>query len=95
VNYLILRRVSSRFKDYILLLTLTLSIHLFNKYKVKVLQDKEYKVQIKLNKLYGIFLRPYSGDLFVCYEVMMDRAYEIPSKLCKKYNVVIDLGAKY
>jgi predicted RNA methylase len=52
------------------------------------------KYQVALNQQdRDIWLRTYSGDIFIFYEIFLDKAYYLPKEWLGEVKNIIDLGA--
>jgi FkbM family methyltransferase len=80
-----------------LLMWNTIRFHVSNCFQFNPRLSGQFYVNVK----YGfipttrLWLRPFAGDLFVFYEVLYDRCYELPNKLLAPEAVrsIVDCGA--
>jgi FkbM family methyltransferase len=79
------------------LTTSTARFHLSNALKLEPQLEPaiQAKLRISENCNTEIVLRPLAGDLFILFEVLMDKCYQIPYKMLdpKKVRVILDCGA--
>jgi FkbM family methyltransferase len=80
-----------------ILLWHTARFHATNAFKRPAAGEKPFKVNLAIGTGYNktLLLRPFTGDLFVLYEVLLDRCYFVPRSLLppKNVQVIIDCGA--
>ena len=86
-------KVGITFKDKLKLVLYTLLFHVSN-ISIKFDRNKIECFNIKLLKCSKkLYMRPFNGDLFVFYEVLMDHSYYLPIYWLKNINTVVDLGS--
>lgn len=75
----------------------TVRFHLFNAFQHTQVRNSSFSATLKIDHSYvaRLNLRPFAGDLFVLYEVLLDRCYFIPDSLAAPENVrvIVDCGA--
>jgi FkbM family methyltransferase len=75
----------------------TIRFHISNRFTIEPLLSKEICVNIKNDFIPAtkLWLRPFAGDLFVFYEVLSDRCYDLPDTVLAPEAVrcIVDCGA--
>jgi FkbM family methyltransferase len=79
------------------LLWQTARFHAMNACKFTTISGKPFTINLRIGPGYDrpLCLRPFAGDLFVLYEVLLDRCYFIPRTLLPPdgVQVIVDCGA--
>jgi FkbM family methyltransferase len=82
--------------SFVRLATQTALFHARNALKRDVSYDSAFTFGLKLDTPheYSLTLRPFAGDLFVLYEILLNRAYYIPDNFLppNSVHVVVDCG---
>ena len=78
------------FRSKIVLLMQTIRFHA-RKYMPNTNETFEFNFGLTHGNVI-LNLRPFSGDLFVFYEVMMDCCYEIPDSVVRNPKTILDCG---
>jgi FkbM family methyltransferase len=79
--------------DKFSLLINSIRFHLSNKNNIK-LKDTPHVYNILLKDNYReVSLRNFAGDIFVFYEIFLEKCYFIPPEWLGKVSTIIDLGA--
>ncbi len=80
-----------------ILLWQTARFHAMNAYKLSAAKGRPFTINLGIGPGYdkALCLRPFAGDLFVLYEVLLDRCYFVPRSLLSPddVRVIIDCGA--
>lgn len=84
-------------KSKIQMVNMTILYHLNNYINKIHYYGGNFKSKIQIGKNYSVTfeIRPYSGDIFVIFEILMYKSYHIPEKILPKNNVkcILDCGA--
>jgi len=89
-------RTGSDVRSTLLLAIKTILFHMHNGRQSTPRWDGEFAIRLRRNGSdIGLTLRPYAGDLFVLYEVLMHECYALPRTLCDPARVrcILDCGA--
>src|SRR4051812_31861536 len=86
-------RSSRDFYSAVLLIKNTARFHAHN-LRPAHSKDAPFKVMLDVGNGSPIALRPYSGDLFIFYEVLLDKSYHVPEDVIDPRGVkkIIDCG---
>jgi FkbM family methyltransferase len=88
-------KVGSTFTDKIKLSIQLLRFHWYNRKGIKSRVEekvKKYTISLSQSKQ-DLFLRSFSGDLFIFYEVLLDECYYLPKECTKNVQTIVDLGS--
>jgi FkbM family methyltransferase len=80
-----------------LLMWNTIRFHFSNHFHINPLFSREFYINVKRDRIPAtrLWLRPFAGDLFVFYEVLADRCYDLPPRLLAPHRArcIVDCGA--
>ena len=83
--------------SFVRLATKTALFHARNALKRGVSFDTAFTVHLKFDALheYSLTLRPFAGDLFVLYEILLSKIYYVPDGFLpgNRVRVIVDCGA--
>jgi FkbM family methyltransferase len=90
-------RNSHDWKTVITLLKYTLLFHASNIRRDKAASNSPFSVIVRLasGRTAGIVIRPFAGDIFILFEVLMERCYHVPDAILapEAVEVILDCGA--
>ena len=94
---LFVARYSADWRTYVALLKNTMSFHLGNALGRRLGDDLPFTATLRLGagRNTDISIRPFSGDIFVLYEVLLHRCYNLPDTLLppERVRAILDCGA--
>jgi hypothetical protein len=83
--------------SFVRLATKTALFHTRNALKGEVSYDTAFTVRLKFDAHheYSLTLRPFAGDLFVLYEILLSKVYYVPDGFQppNRVRVIVDCGA--
>jgi len=89
-------KIGTTIKDSISLISATIIFHINNGIGKKLFGDeespKQYEIEIG-NRKHQIWMRTFCGDLFIFYEIFLDKCYKLPTINFSEIQNVVDLGA--
>lgn len=90
------RRMSADIDSRVRLMVATCRFHLANRNRLSRprVPDLPHRYRLTIGKdVFQIWLRTFSGDLFVFHEIFLGKCYHIPHPWQHNIQVVVDLGA--
>ena len=85
---------TANLRNGVALMCATAMFHLLNAFGLPAGCSSPRRYRIRLGgRQMDLWLRTRSGDLFVFYEVFLDRCYSLPKQFCGAVANVVDLGA--
>lgn len=83
-------------ESFLRLATKTALFHARNAFKGGVSYDNAFTVRLKFDAHheYSLTLRPFAGDLFVLYEILLNKVYHVPDGFLpsNRVRVIVDCG---
>lgn len=55
-------------------------------------EPRLYRVHVR-NRRHNLWMRTFSGDMFIFHEVMLGRVYNLPELMAPQPQIIVDLGA--
>ena len=90
------RRACVTERDFLRLTTRTMLFHVANRTGLRLCRNEPFRVTIRFRTFSThVWLRTFSGDLFVFYELLKDEVYAVPAAVldATHVRVVVDCGA--